>query len=149
MATDRKAYATQSVQLKSKLDKKLRRQANHKARQTGATLESVVKRSCSSASGNTVQRKAAGQMDLLYYQALRDMDKRTTLSNSKDPASRKARRALNDYHFDRANPAPGQGWNDSEDKLSEVRNKPARGSDSKARNILRGHNARQSQGKGI
>lgn len=99
MAKQTTALVTNKLPRKSRLDKALRRKARHKARKEARTMERVIDHSAATL------RKAGSvqvhtQIERLYREAVRDMDKRLTLTG-------KDRRALNVAEFNVTLPSAG------------------------------------------
>lgn len=94
------------------IDKKARRQANHRARKTGNTLERAVNDMATQLRA-VPQDYVAGQMHKLYNRAKREMDKRVKLGEAArggDVQAAKARRALNDWKLGTQDPTSKDAW---------------------------------------
>lgn len=105
MAKATTAYITQALPVKSRKDKAARRKARHIARSEGRTMERVIDSSSASLIGASTT-PVAGQIEKLYKQAVRDMDKRLQLTG-------KNRRALNDTEFNVSLPSAGDMYKEA------------------------------------
>lgn len=105
MAKQSSAVRTQALPVKSRKDKAARRKARHIARSEGRTMERVVNSGTASFIP-AYTTPVAGQIEKLYKQAVRDMDKRLHLKG-------KPRRALNDTEFNVSLPSAGELYKDA------------------------------------
>ncbi len=94
------------------MDKKARRQANHRARKAGNTLERGINDLATQLRA-VPQDYIAGQMNKLYERAKRDMDKRVKLGEAGrngDVQAAKARRKLNDWQLGKEDRSTKDAW---------------------------------------
>ena len=108
MAKQTTALRTNKLPVRSRLDKAERRKARHKAKKEARTMERVIDHSAGSL------RKAGEvpvhtQIERLYKEAVRDMDKRLTLTG-------KDRRALNVAELNVTLPSAGDMYKEPGNK---------------------------------